>query len=158
MKAKELAKSFVPPALLQACRHLTGRTLLKHAWQGVYPSFRAVPANGEGFSGEWWLEHNRRHRITPRTIRKAVHDLEEFQYEAKREGLSIVRDIEAKPLSKKNLPHILRELERRMGEAADSLDFELATVLRDQLFELKGLSVRGVSSPSRRAKKRRKAR
>ncbi|MBI4056006.1 MAG: excinuclease ABC subunit UvrB [Elusimicrobia bacterium] len=82
-------------------------------------------------------EYNRRHKITPRSIQKAVQELEEFQYEAKREGLSLIRDVESKPLSKKNIPLFIKEIEKKMTEAADNLDFELAAVLRDQLFELK---------------------
>ncbi|MBI4051588.1 MAG: excinuclease ABC subunit UvrB [Elusimicrobia bacterium] len=87
------------------------------------------------------LEHNEKHKITPRSIQRAVHELEEFQYEAKREGLALIRDVESKPLSKKNLPHIMKEIEHRMKDAADNLDFELAAVLRDQLFELREMRV-----------------
>lgn len=86
------------------------------------------------------LAHNREHGITPKTIQKAVQELSEFQTRAKREGLSLLRETAHKPLNRKNLPYLMEELERQMREAADVLDFELAAVLRDQLFELKEMS------------------
>ncbi|MBI4679211.1 MAG: excinuclease ABC subunit UvrB [Elusimicrobia bacterium] len=97
------------------------------------------------------LEHNRVHGITPRTIEKAVQDLEEFQTSARRQGLRLLRDRQME-LSPKTLPIILKDLETQMKEAAESLDFELAAVLRDQLFELKGMAV---SAPNRARSNRR---
>jgi excinuclease UvrABC helicase subunit UvrB len=87
---------------------------------------------------------------------KAVHELEEFQYEAKRQGLSLLRDVETGPLSKESLPRVIEEVERRMNAAADSLDFELAAVLRDQLFELKGMSPLGSKQSTAKAKRRKR--
>ncbi len=98
------------------------------------------------------LAYNREHRITPKTIVKAVSELEEFQSAAKREGLMLLRDAE-KPLSAKDLPVLITEIEGRMRAAADALDFEQAVVLRDQLLELKSMSA---SRPSRTTKSRAK--
>ncbi len=91
------------------------------------------------------VAHNKLHGITPKTIIKAVSELEEFQTAAKREGLMLLRDAD-KPLSAKDLPGIIEEVEGRMRAAADSLDFEQAVLLRDQLFELKSMSA---SRPAR---------
>jgi excinuclease ABC subunit B len=85
------------------------------------------------------LAYNEEHGIKPKTIIKAVEELEEFQSAAKRQGLSLLRETE-KPLSAKDLPVLLDEIEKRMTDAADNLDFELATELRDQLFELREMS------------------
>ncbi len=85
--------------------------------------------------------YNIKHRITPQTVVKAIHELEEFEVKAKKVGLAaMLRDSAAKPLSKKNLPHLLSDLERQMRDAADNLNFELAAVLRDQVFELREMS------------------
>ena len=86
--------------------------------------------------------YNKLHKITPKTIVKAVEQLEEFQSEAKRQASSLLRDAEM-PMSAKDLPVIVDDVEKRMKEAADNLDFELATALRDQLFELREMSVGG---------------
>ncbi len=85
------------------------------------------------------LAYNKEHGITPKTIVKAIEELEEFQSTAKREGLMLLRDGDA-PLSAKELPTIIADVESRMRAAADSLDFEAAVLLRDQLFELKSMS------------------
>ncbi len=88
------------------------------------------------------LEYNRVHKITPKTIVKKVEELEEFQSSAKREGLEVLRAVD-KPLTAKDVPVLAEELEKRMKEAADNLDFELAASLRDQFFELREMSVAG---------------
>ena len=93
------------------------------------------------------LDYNKRLGITPRTIVRAVHDLEEFQLEARHEGLSLLRDVESRPLSRRNLPLMLEEIEKRMKQAADNLDFELAASLRDQLFELREMKLKGGGTP-----------
>ena len=91
--------------------------------------------------------YNAAHGITPKTIVKAILDLDEFQSEAKREGLKLMRDAaNARPLSAKNAPYLVETLERQMRDAADSLDFELAALLRDQLFELREMT--GLRSPT----------
>ena len=98
------------------------------------------------------LAYNKEHGITPKSIVKAVSELEEFQSTAKREGILLLRDAEI-PLSAKELPAIIADVESRMRAAADALDFEAAVLLRDQLFELKSMSA---SRPAGgRAKKKR---
>ncbi|OGR58545.1 MAG: excinuclease ABC subunit B [Elusimicrobia bacterium GWA2_69_24] len=88
--------------------------------------------------------HNREHGITPKTVRKAIQDLAEFQSKAKREGLQILRRASATvPLTPKNIPHLIDTLERQMKEAAEALDFELAAMLRDHLFELRDMTGKG---------------
>jgi excinuclease ABC subunit B len=107
------------------------------------------------------LAYNAEHGIKPKTIVKAVEELEEFQSTAKREGLMLLRDAE-RPLTAKDLPTIVAEVESRMKAAADALDFEQAALLRDQLFELKSMSATkskprgGRSKSSRLADQRRK--
>jgi excinuclease ABC subunit B len=86
------------------------------------------------------LAYNKEHKITPKTIVKAVEALEEFQTEAKQKATMMLRENEG-PLLPKDVPVIAEDLEKRMKDAADNLDFELAAALRDQLFELREMSV-----------------
>jgi excinuclease ABC subunit B len=95
------------------------------------------------------LAYNLEHGIKPKTIIKAVEELEEFQSNAKREGLMLLRDAE-RPLNAKDLPTIVAEVESRMKAAADALDFEQAVLLRDQLYELKGMSASKTKTRPRR--------
>ncbi len=85
------------------------------------------------------VEYNQKFKITPKTVVRAVSELEEFESQAKREGLSLLKETE-KPLAPKDIPVIAEEIEKRMKDAAENLDFETAAVLRDQLFELKEMS------------------
>jgi excinuclease ABC subunit B len=85
--------------------------------------------------------HNKAHGISPRTVVKAVQELEEFQSEAKVEGLAaIFKDAAGPYLTKKELPRLLMELERQMKEAADALDYETAAVIRDRIAEIRGMA------------------
>lgn len=86
------------------------------------------------------LEYNRKNHLTPKTIVKAVQELEEFQYKAKTQGLSLVREGSIQYASKGNLPNLMKEIETQMKQAADQLDFETAALLRDQLFEMREMS------------------
>ncbi|MDE2040156.1 MAG: excinuclease ABC subunit UvrB [Elusimicrobia bacterium] len=94
------------------------------------------------------LAYNRLHKITPKTIVKAVERLDEFQSQAKARAASMLREAE-RPLKAGDVPVLAEELEARMEEAADNLDFELAAALRDQLFELREMSVKSGSARRR---------
>jgi excinuclease ABC subunit B len=82
--------------------------------------------------------YNEEHGITPETIRKSVEEIE---------FTTRVADAREKPMSvaepsKNYADEVNREeyrkiLEQEMAEAAESLDFERAALLRDQLFELR---------------------
>jgi len=87
------------------------------------------------------LAHNEKYGIKPRTIKKAILDLAEFQSEAKREGLKLLHNAaDTKSITKKNIPQLIDTLESQMKNAANNLDFELAALLRDQLFELREMT------------------
>ena len=101
------------------------------------------------------LAHNLEHGIKPKTIIKAVEELEEFQSAAKREGLMLLRDAE-RPMTAKDLPTIVADVEARMRAAADALDFEQAVLLRDQLFELKSMAATRAPGGASKTRTRRK--
>jgi len=76
------------------------------------------------------LEFNEKWGVTPVTIKKDIRD-----------DIKMKQDIEddtpKKKFTKKDLDREILRLERDMKQAAKNIDFELATELRDQLFELK---------------------
>ncbi|MDO8734047.1 MAG: helicase-related protein, partial [Elusimicrobiota bacterium] len=82
-------------------------------------------------------DYNKKHKITPKTIVKAVNDLEEFQYKAKHDAVLLIKE----DISKYSANNI-SQLEKDMNDAADNLNFELAAVLRDKIFELKEMKVK----------------
>ena len=73
------------------------------------------------------LEYNTKHHITPRTIIKAITDMLPSTDE--------VLKLETMPLpdDKRELQRFIKSKELEMREAAQRLDFELATILRDEI-------------------------
>ncbi len=95
------------------------------------------------------LEHNKANNITPRSIVKAVQELEEFQYRAKEEGLSeMVREAGGEYLGPASVPGLITGLEQQMRESADNLDFETAAMLRDRIVELREMGAAGSGRPA----------
>jgi excinuclease ABC subunit B len=82
-------------------------------------------------------EHNKKHHITPTTIKKEVRDViratvaaeEQESYETTTKSIS--------NLTKKNKEKVIADMEKEMKEAAKALDFEKAAELRDIILELK---------------------
>jgi len=86
------------------------------------------------------IEYNETNKIKPRSIIKAVHDLDEFQNLSKSEGITaMVAQTQAEYITAANIDGIINGIEERMKEAADSLDFETAAILRDKMLELKSM-------------------
>jgi len=86
-------------------------------------------------------EHNIKHGIEPASIRKEIRDLTDRvkqmvgeDEEAELEGA----DLDLSAMSNKDIHKVIKELEKEMKQAAQSLEFEKAAALRDQLFDLRG--------------------
>src|SRR5690625_2649753 len=83
-------------------------------------------------------EFNKKHNITPTTIKKDVRELirativaeDDVDYETE-----TIMDINK--MSKKEKIKMIENMEKEMREAAKELNFEKATELRDIIFELK---------------------
>lgn len=74
-------------------------------------------------------EYNAEHGITPKTIKKDVHQIIEITSKEKLEG-------KKQKLTKKDKALLIKQLEKEMKEAARMLEFEHAAFLRDQIAEL----------------------
>jgi excinuclease ABC subunit B len=82
------------------------------------------------------MKYNEEHGITPQTIRKSVREVaratmvaeaEDEWYEART----------AKEMTRRERMDYVKRLEKDMKDAAASLNFERAAVLRDRIFEFK---------------------
>ena len=77
-------------------------------------------------------EYNKKHGITPATIRKTIkditEDMESDHEKAVRELLTI-----DKPLFENDPIKLMREKRKQMEEAVKTLDFETAAILRDEI-------------------------
>jgi excinuclease ABC subunit B len=94
---------------------------------------------------ETQLEYNRVHRITPATIQRAIDSVLGSVYEADYVELPAVAEREQPYLSAEELPGRIKELQKKMREAARRLEFEEAARLRDEIvrMEKRELELRG---------------
>ncbi|MBO5278320.1 MAG: excinuclease ABC subunit UvrB [Lachnospiraceae bacterium] len=79
--------------------------------------------------------YNDAHGITPTTIKKAVRDLISISKAADVYDKRLSKDLES--MDKKEIEKLIREVTKRMHQAAAELNFELAAQLRDEMVELK---------------------
>ena len=105
-------------------------------------------------------EYNARHGITPQSIRKEIQSGIESVSEAHREANAAVGRHEESEIETEDL---IQELQTEMLAAAESLEFERAASLRDQITQLrepadrKGGDRRSAASPRRKGRRRRVA-
>ncbi|NOZ63936.1 MAG: excinuclease ABC subunit UvrB [Caldiserica bacterium] len=82
--------------------------------------------------------YNKKHGITPQTIKKEVKNLLEATSEMRRKGLKLVSSLrERKAGYGVEEEMLIEELEEEMLQAAAKLEFEKAAELRDRIRELK---------------------
>lgn len=82
------------------------------------------------------IEYNRRHGITPQTVRKAVREIIEAT-KAAEEKRPYVAASKLERMTKEEVNDLLLHLESQMRTAARELDFERAAELRDMIFDIK---------------------
>lgn len=80
-------------------------------------------------------QYNKEHGITPQTIKKAVRDLISISKEVAKEEQRFAKDPES--MDKKELGKFVKDLEKKMKQAAADLNFEAAAELRDKMVEIK---------------------
>ncbi len=87
-------------------------------------------------------EYNEKHNITPKTIIKKVHEIIKATESVapKKKGKTLEKDPES--MSNKELLKLIEEKEKQMRKFATDLMFEQASILRDEIIELKKLSLR----------------
>ena len=79
--------------------------------------------------------YNAENGITPTTIKKAVRDLISLSKTVEKSELEFKKDPES--MDRKELEKLIKQVEKKMKQAAAELDFETAAYLRDNMMELK---------------------
>ncbi len=79
--------------------------------------------------------YNEEHGITPTTIKKAVRELISISKAADVFDKNLNKDYES--MDRKELEKLVREVTKKMHQAAAELNFEMAAQLRDEMVELK---------------------
>ena len=88
------------------------------------------------------IEYNKKNNITPQTIKKEIFDIIERDYsDAKEEQLLSQIEIELSKLEKLSKKEKISKLRELMLNAASDLDFERATMFRDQMLILEDKKV-----------------
>lgn len=82
-------------------------------------------------------KYNEEHGITPTTIKKAVRDLIAISQAADGITNEVTKDPES--MDARELKKLVKDLTKKMRQAAAELNFESAAALRDRLLELKRL-------------------
>jgi len=80
--------------------------------------------------------YNRKHRITPESVRKAIPDILQSIYESDYVTIPLAAEKPEEYVSLFEIPKLIARLKREMREAASRLDFESAAELRDRIKNL----------------------
>lgn len=114
----------------RAARHVNGEVVL-FADQ-LTDSIQSL-LNISAYRRERQQEHNRKHKITPQTVRRAVQE----SLHAWQSGRAVEENVVREAAGGYEATEVLRELEAEMAGAASRLEYERAALLRDQISELK---------------------
>jgi excinuclease ABC subunit B len=96
------------------------------------------------------IAYNTEHGITPQTIRKEIRDIAESMRSEHQKTVDSLLTLDAK-LYKDDPEAFIEEKRRQMADAVESLDFETAAIIRDEIYTLEG-----VENPNKAKIKRRK--
>jgi excinuclease ABC subunit B len=125
-------------SLIQTCgraaRHVAGEVILYGS--GVTPSMsRAVEETKRRRLIQ--AEYNKKHGITPESIRKEIHNILDSVYESDYVTIPAVEEEVSEYKTVEELEQYIDGLEEQMKEAASNLEFEEAARLRDEIRNLK---------------------
>ncbi|MCR4284324.1 MAG: excinuclease ABC subunit UvrB [Parcubacteria group bacterium] len=81
------------------------------------------------------IAYNKKHKITPKTIIKKIHDITEALESQHQKTVKAVFEMDKK-LFEKNPKKLIKDKEKQMSQAVKELDFETAAILRDEIKEI----------------------
>jgi excinuclease ABC subunit B len=85
------------------------------------------------------MEYNKKHNITPKTIKKNIQDITEQMKSEHNKAVETLLNVD-KSKFEKDPEKLLRQKEKQMNAAAKILDFETAAILRDEVKTLQELA------------------
>jgi excinuclease ABC subunit B len=82
------------------------------------------------------IEYNKKHNITPQSIKKSIHHIMESIYEMDYYTVSIKGDEKNEDIHPREIPKHIKKLKKEMKKASRLLEYERAAAIRDRIFEL----------------------
>lgn len=116
----------------RAARNVQGRVIL-YADQMTGSLDRAIGETNR--RREKQIAYNKKHGITPETIKKEIKDIAEQLRSDHEHTVAEILKVE-ESLYKKNPKKYIKEKRQQMEAAVERLDFETAAIIRDQIAEL----------------------
>jgi len=121
-------------SLIQTCgraaRNINGRVIL-YADHITGSMKRAIDESDRRRQVQ--LEYNRVHNITPVSIQKAIEDILESPYEADYVTVPGMAEEEGLFLTPEGIRKMIRDLQKKMKDAARKMEFEAAALFRDEI-------------------------
>jgi len=87
-------------------------------------------------------EYNKKHSITPETIKSRIKDIMSSIYEGDYYTVAAAAEETAEYVPPHELPSIIKSLRKDMEKASKKLDFEKAALLRDRIRELEAMELK----------------
>jgi excinuclease ABC subunit B len=122
----------------RAARHIEGKVIMYA--DNMTRSMKAA-IDETNRRREIQQKHNEAHGIEPKSIIKSIRDITERVKAMLDDDMEVpagVVEVDMTALPPDKLHKMIKELEAEMKKAAQSLEFEKAAALRDQIFELRG--------------------
>ena len=121
----------------RAARNVLGRVVL-YADSVTGSMERAINETNRRRSIQ--IEYNKKHGITPQTIKKEIHDITDQLQKTHRQAVGALLAIDTKGV--KNIDKLIKTKEKQMNGAVKILDFETAAILRDEIKELEKMKTK----------------
>lgn len=116
----------------RAARNVLGRVIL-YADTMTGSMERAIGETNR--RREIQVAYNKKHKITPKTIQKRIHDIVGDIERSRKRAVSELTKLDTSAYGG-NTVKIIKEKRRQMHDAADRLDFETAALIRDEISAL----------------------
>ena len=113
----------------RAARNVRGRVIL-YADTSTGSMERAIGETNR--RRELQMAYNKAHKITPKTIKKRIHDITGDIERSRKRAIKELTDMDTHAFTG-DKEKLVKEKRRQMHEAADGLDFETAAILRDEI-------------------------
>ncbi len=117
----------------RAARHIKGRVLL---YADTITDSIKTTIDTTNYRREKQLAYNTEHGITPKGVQRDIDD--SLQTPGKKYGQDEEEDLQVHDADDRDLATVIAEMEEEMLEAARTLAFEKAALIRDQIDQLQG--------------------